>query len=252
MRRVWTCLTSVGSCFVLVAIWGMLSFAGSALADPPPHNHGGDDETARACVTLADYIDVAKTIAAKFTGDHREPEYCSDETGVVVRVDEGFHFKADPKKSNRHVEIELSNPDCIGTGENPCSVISAGAGTSNLPEYKQVAPGVFEAQSGSLDFLAMVEGVKHERFTGLRTGFASDSKSTINLVVFGSASGFDCLAEQRGGTPVSVIRMPGDIWILSAIPPFDQACLLETGKGNQREYVATIDMPLKITVFAPQ
>ena len=44
MSRVWTCLTSVGSCLVVVvAVWGMLAFPGSAVADPPPHNHGGGD-----------------------------------------------------------------------------------------------------------------------------------------------------------------------------------------------------------------
>ena len=251
-------------------------------ADTCPTDCGAAD-TAPTCVTLDDVagVDAAGTkIFAKFKDDDKG-NYCADEAGVFVNLEQNFKLSIDPKKATRHLELVIPtsppNGICPGTEEDPpCTIMDVlGTNTGNLAEYtfdgfckggeNDTSPCRFASECpdgacegvyselGELDFQAMLPG--DQTFAGLRINFPSDSKSTAHQVLFGGQP-FDCLF--KGGTAVSVVR--GDLntpeentWTFTGISPHDKACLLEVeAKKPQRVFKGIIPMPFKMTVVVAQ
>ena len=91
MRKNLSCRFGVAGCLALALVWAMLALSGGALADPPPHNHGGDDgdeETVLFDVTTLVGSDIE--IIGVFDGDF-DPGLPDDDiittpTGCIVQL----------------------------------------------------------------------------------------------------------------------------------------------------------------------
>lgn len=88
MRKLWICSIRVRGCLVLAAAWGILTFPGATVANPPPHSHGDETDAdggfkdIPVCIELFDAFTVPADPDALVQSDNGP--YCDSKKNKIL------------------------------------------------------------------------------------------------------------------------------------------------------------------------
>lgn len=230
-KTVGICVMVVTACLILAGLWTVLATPETALANKPPHDHGGDDG-GKTAVTVT-FRDAGDAGADRIRSDGEGP-YIDGVDRVTVEISSQGHFSFGVPKARgnkpviRRLDFDFSvchHSD--DTHPGPCDNTFSGLGTGAMNVH-------------GLDLRAMTEGVPTEV---VLSGFFKPSEDVNARQYSFNPDRFD------GSNLITVTKTDEspNTWVFKTKDfPNDVVGLKEVRAGD--DIVRLYHMPFQITV----